>query len=154
LIKRAPPTWRWWLRHRDATLSGRQHLGRLSAVRRPNVLIEEASSFPLPALLRHMDVLVSIRSGAAVEAAMFGLKPIFLSEAARDIFPNLFEGGDADVVDDMAALEARLHEVPRGRKTRIAQPRLPEVLSRLESIAAEYSELCARGYTDPVDRRV
>lgn len=145
LIERAPSTWRWWLRHRGATLGGGDHVGRLSAMRRPNVLIEEATSFPLPALLRHMDALISIRSGAAIEAAMFGLRPIFLSPAARDVFPNLFETGTAEIIEDMTALEARLLDTPRRPKTRAAQPDLPDVLSRLESMAADYSALCTTG---------
>jgi hypothetical protein len=108
LIERAPPNWRWWLRHRQNTRGAERQLGRLFAIRRPNVLIEEASLLPLPALLRRVDAFISIRSGAAIEASMFGLRPIFLSAAASEMFPELFDARKADIIDNMKALEARL----------------------------------------------
>ena len=143
LIERAPSDWRWWLRRHPFAGSDKE-LGRLLTVRRPNVLIQEASSFPLPALLRHMDAFVSLRSGAAVEASMFGLKPIFLSPVARELFPNLFEAGGAEIIADITALEERLRNPLRRTKTRTSQPDLRGVLARLDSAAAEYSALCAR----------
>lgn len=143
LIERAPSNWRWWLRHRKNTRGAERQLGRLFALRRPNVLIEEASLLPLPALLRHMDAFVSIRSGAAIEASMFGLRPIFLSSAATEMFPELFDARKADIIDDMNALEAYLYAQPIRMKTRLAQPPLSDSLSRLESMVAEYSVLCA-----------
>jgi hypothetical protein len=143
-IERAPSDWRWWLRRHPYAPGSNKELGRLLTVQRPNVLIEEASSFPLPALLRHMDAFISIRSGAAVEASMFGLKPIFLAPVARELFPQLFETGRAEIIPDMTALEERLRNPPRQSKTPTLQPDLRGVLARLDSAAAEYSALCAR----------
>jgi len=143
LIERAPANWRWWLRHRENTRGAERQLGRLYAIRRPNVLIEEASLLPLPALLRHVDAFMSIRSGAAIEASMFGLRPIFFSHAATEIFPQLFDTRKADIIDNMGALEAHLHAQPIRTKTRLVQPSLSDSLSRLESMAADYSALCA-----------
>jgi hypothetical protein len=91
-----------------------------------------------------MDVFLSMRSGASSEAATFGLRPIFLSAVARELFPRLFESGKAEVIEDMAALEERLREMPREKKAHLGQPDLPGVLARLDVIAAEYSELCRR----------
>ncbi len=138
LIERCPPEWRWWLRRHPYAPDSNNALGRLMTLRRPNVVIDEASSLPLPALLRHMDAFLSIRSGASSEAAMFGLKPIFLSAVARELFPN------AEIIDDMAALEERLRTLPRTPKIRAAPPDLRAVLKRLQSAASEYSALCAR----------
>jgi hypothetical protein len=143
LIERAPPDWRWWLRRHPYAPTAEKELGRLLALRRPNVVIEEASSLPLPALLRHMDGFLSIRSGAASEASMFGLKPIFLSPVARELFPQLIETDKAEIIGDMSALEARLGSLPRAAKIRAAQPDLRAVLARLQSVAAEYAALCA-----------
>lgn len=142
LIERAPSDWRWWLRRHPYAPHSNEGLGRLMTIRRPNVLIDEASSLPLPALLRHMDAFVSIRSGAAGEASMFGLRPIFLSPIARDMFPQLFASGGAEVIENVTELEDRLGSLPRTTRTRAVQPELRTVLSQLDSIAAEYSELC------------
>jgi hypothetical protein len=144
LIERGPSEWRWWLRRHPYAPDADKELGRLMSVRRPNVLIDEASSLPLPALLRHMDAFVSMRSGASSEASMFGLRPVFLSAAARELFPRLFESGKAEIIEDMAALEERLWEMPHREKVHPSQPDLPGVLARLEAMAAEYSELCRR----------
>ena len=144
LIERTPPDWRWWLRRHPYAPNANKELGRLMTIDRPNVVIDEASSLPLPALLRHMDAFVSIRSGASREAFMFGLKPIFLSGVARELFPLLFESDKAEIIDDMTALEERLGGTARGQKIRVRQPDLRAVLARLESVAAEYAALCGR----------
>ena len=144
LIERAPQHWRWWLRRHPYAGQWNRGLGRLMTIRRPNVVIDEASSLPLPALLRHMDAFISIRSGAAVEASMFGLKPIFLSAVARNMFPSLLERGQAEIIDDVIALEDRLGKLHRAVKTRARQPDLGVTLAHLDSSAAEYAALCAR----------
>jgi hypothetical protein len=132
------------LRRHPYAPNANKELGRLMTIDRPNVVIDEASSLPLPALLRHMDAFVSIRSGASREAFMFGLKPIFLSGVARELFPLLFESDKAEIIDDMTALEERLGGTARGQKIRVRQPDLRAVLARLESVAAEYAALCGR----------
>ena len=78
---------------------------------------------------------------------MFGLRPIFLSAAASEMFPELFESSKADIIDNMNALEAYLHAQPMRTKTRLVQPSLGDTLSHLESMAAAYSVLC--GTRDP-----
>ena len=76
---------------------------------------------------------------------MFGLQPIFLSGVARDVFPQLFESDRAEIIEDMTELEERLGSLHRTMRTRAVQPELRTVLSQLDSIAAEYSKLCAGG---------
>jgi hypothetical protein len=138
LIERTPSSWRWWLRRHPTFDLGDRGFGRLLHVKRPNVLIEEASSLPLPALLRHSDVVLSLRSGAAVEASMFGLKSIFLTSEARAMFPHLLETGEAEIIEDMKVLEQRLGAAGRSAKPRLAQPPLAEMFARLKAMAAEY----------------
>jgi len=55
----------------------------LLSLRMPNVVLEQASLLPLPALLRHMSILLSLASGSAAEAAVFGVPAIFLLDDAR-----------------------------------------------------------------------
>ena len=142
LIETGPSRWRWWLRRHPFAAADDSTLARLLTIRRPNVLIDEASAFPLPALLRHMHVLVSLKSGAAVEAAMFGVKSIFFSRDALGIFPHLVETGKADVAEDIDALKERLENLERRSMPRNPQPRLPDVLSRLQVMAEDYATLC------------
>ena len=142
LIETRPPRWRWWLRRHPFAAADDSTLARLLAIRRPNVLIDEASAFPLPALLRHMHVVLSLKSGAAVEAAMFGVRSILLSHDALGLFPHLVETGKAEVAEDIDALKERLENLERRSVPRSPQPRLPDVLSRLQVMAEEYATLC------------
>jgi hypothetical protein len=109
----------------------------------PNVIVDRALSLPLPALLRHMSVLVSRFSGASAEAAAFGVPAIFLSEEARGQYNGLIEQGLATVINirELNAEIARLPAVPV-RPEPVRQPVLDETLIHLEEIAREYSQLC------------
>ena len=141
-IETGPSHWRWWLRRHPSTAHlGDRGVGRLPSLRRPNVVIDLPSAVPLPALLRHMDAIVSATSGAAVEACMFGVKPFFLAPEAREFHPHLIETGEAEIISQMSALEQRLIEMQPSRQSRVAQPELSEVLARLSSMAADYLEL-------------
>jgi len=145
LVERSPENWRWWLRrHPAAHRDGNEDAERLLSIRRPNVIVGEASSFPLPALLRHMDIVLSLYSGAAFEASLFGLQSIFLTAGARELFPRLIKSGKAEVIDDMASLEFRLASVRSRTKTPLMQPQIGEVLAQLKQMSIEYAELCRR----------
>jgi hypothetical protein len=142
LIEAGPPGWRWWIRKHPSTLHlGNLAVGRLLAIDRPNVLVDLPSSLPLPALLRHMDVVVTATSGSAVEASMFGVKTLFLSQDARNFHPRLIEAGDAEIVTDMNGLAQRLRDQPRNPAKGIVQPDLSGTLSRLRKMADEYRNL-------------
>jgi len=143
LVEAAPSQWRWWLRrHPRKPTRGDGGVAPLLAIRRPNVLIDEPSRRPLPALLRHMHVLLSLTSGSSVEASMFGVKPIFLTSDALASFPHLLETGKAEIIENMHAIEMRLRNITREPKTRSPPPKISDVFSRLRSMAAEYSSLC------------
>ena len=143
-IEGAPVDWRWWIRrHPSSTFSQDGEYERLLALRRTNVVIEEASELPLPALLRHMSALVSLASGAAAEAAVFGVPALFLDEEARGSFPGLIERGHAKVID-VPDVIARIAELP-ARPTRTAvrlPPPIDQTLLRLEKMAHDYGRLC------------
>jgi hypothetical protein len=144
-IEASPDSWRWWIRRHPASHPGQDvESARLLAMRRPNVLTEEASNLPLPALLRHMSALVSLASGAAMEASMFGTPAFFLSDAARQTFADLTERGLASVIDvrtvnDAVARLARSPSLPRPSD----QPQVDEVLLELERRAQAYRLACS-----------
>jgi hypothetical protein len=143
-IEAAPSQWRWWIRRHPASApyQDEEYLHLLS-LRMPNVMVNQASSTPLPALLRHMSVLLSLASGASAEAAAFGVPAFFLSDEARGPFAGLIERGLASVIDVQTLnIEiARLPAVP-ARPAPIRRPALGETLLNLEEIARDYSELC------------
>lgn len=145
-IEASPAGWRWWIRrHPAASPLQDEEYRSLLALRRPNVLVEPASSLPLPALLRRMSVLISLASGSAAEAAAFGVPAIFLSEEARGPFARLIEKGLAAVMD-VTAVTSAIARTPQARlrPATARAPHIDETVAYLESIAADYARLCAR----------
>ena len=146
-IESGPANWRWWIRRHPASAAYQdaEYL-RLVSLRRPNVMIEESSSLPLPVLLRHMSVVVSRFSGSSVEGAAFGVPALFVSEEARGQFSDLIDRGCAAVVDiqHLGTSIARLPARPV-RPVAASQPNLEETLRQLESLAGDYSRLCLNG---------
>jgi hypothetical protein len=142
-IESAPSTWRWWIRRHPASSAYQDvEFKRLVSLRQPNVVVDESSSLPLPALLRQMSVVVSRFSGASAEAAVLGVPSIFLSEEARGQFSELIDRGVAEVVEieslnaTIAAMPAKIH--------RPAPPPVPELgqtLDRIQEMARDYSSL-------------
>jgi len=141
-IDASPPTWRWWIRRHPASHPNQDaEFGRLLSLRLPNVAIDDAASVPLPALLRHVSAVVSLASGAASEAAMFGVPALFLSDEAVAMFPCLFSSGRASVIDARDA-NAQIASLSRNQASMDRQPDIGATLARLEEIARNYSALC------------
>jgi hypothetical protein len=142
-IEAAPSQWRWWIRRHPASHPDQDaQFGRLLSLRRPNVAIDQASSLPLPILLRHMDAVVSLSSGAGMEAAIFGVPALFLSDEARAMFPALLATGSGAVID-AADVNARIRLLSASR-ARLPQtaPDIGTTLLRLEELAERYAQLC------------
>jgi hypothetical protein len=150
-IRAAPSAWRWWIRrHPSARAYQDAEYTDLVSIRMPNVMVDQALSLPLPALLRHMSVLVSRYSGASAEAAAFGVPALFLSEEARGQFSDLIDRGLADIVD-IKTLNAKIARMPRVpvRPASVPPPDLDETLLRLEGMAGDYLQLCRSGGRSP-----
>jgi hypothetical protein len=151
-IQAAPATWRWWIRRHPASspFQDAEHHDLL-AIQRPNVVVEAASEFPLPALLRRMSVLVSLASGAAAEAAAFGVPALFLDQEALGAFQGLIARGQAELVD-VADVASRIADL-RARPVRAAwnpPPPIEDTLRRLDAMAAPYRR---RQQSEPLDAR-
>ncbi|WP_044562752.1 hypothetical protein [Azospirillum sp. B4] len=144
-IEAAPPGWHWWIRrHPAASAADDRRYARLLALRGPAVRIEPASSLPLPALLRHMDAVVSLASGVAAEAVPFGVPALFLSADAAGPFGYLAAAGHARVVTDLDMLVPTLAALPRPvRPPATEMPDLAASLRRVGVLAAGYRTLCA-----------
>jgi hypothetical protein len=142
-IEAAPPSWRWWIRrHPSSTPAQDAAYGRLLALRGDNVVFDAASAFPLPMLVRRMDALVSLASGAAGEAAAFGVPAFFLSPEAKGPFGALIARGGATLTETRVLAEAIDRLPRRGVRIAPAMPPITETLARIDRIAADYAALC------------
>ncbi|MBB6254194.1 hypothetical protein [Nitrospirillum iridis] len=143
-IATAPPGWRWWIRRHSAAgpQDDRRH-ARLLSLRGPNIRVAPAAALSLPALLRHMDAVVSLASGVAAEAVPFGVPALFLSADAAGSFGYLAEAGHARVVTNPGDLIPALTALPRVRRRARDLPDLAAGLRRLDGLAADYRALCA-----------
>jgi hypothetical protein len=137
-IEASPPSWRWWIRRHPASRPDQdREFGRLINLCLPNVRIAEASAMPLPALLRRMSAVLSLASGTAMEAALFGVPAFFLSEEARGPFGAFIESGAACVIDP-GEVRARIAGLQTPPVRRFLPPDLEGTLTRLEELADEY----------------
>ena len=142
VIVSAPATWRWRLRRHPAMRPGQDTIfGRLLSLGLENVVIDAAS--PLPFLLRRADVLVSLVSGAAVEASWFGVPALFLSLEAMGPFGALIASGTAHVVP-VAELAAEIAALPKrpSNPRRKPSPPLEGTLLQLDALARDYRRQC------------
>ncbi len=142
-IESAPANWRWWIRrHPSASPFQDLEYQSLLGLRRPNVVVDEASELPLPALLRRMSVLVSLASGAAAEAAAFGVPALFLDQEALGVFPDIVARGQAELVT-VAGVARRIADLPSRPKRGLAPapPPIEQTLRRLDQMADDYGRL-------------
>jgi hypothetical protein len=143
-IAKGPVNWRWWIRRHPSSSAGQdEEYWPLLGLDRSNVLVDEAAALPLPALLRHMDALVSLASGAAVEAAAFGVPSFFLSDEARVNFPSSIARGIARIIDPENLFTSISNVTSRqAERNRLQIPSVDDTLRALEETAAQYTRLC------------
>ena len=145
-IHAAPPGWRWWIRrHPSSTPAQDREYSTLLAFRQPNVVIDEAADLPLPALLRRVTVLVSLMSGAAGEAAAFGVPALFLDPEAAGPFSGLIARGHAKIIDLGDLVTEIDHTSVAARPKSMPAPPVDDTLLRLSSIADSYASLARTG---------
>ncbi len=148
LIRAAPLSWRWWIRRHPSARSFQDDEYRsLVSLESPNVIVDAALRLPLPALLRHMSVVVSRYSGAAAEAEAFGVPAMFLSTEASGPFGAVIARGAAKIVE-VEALANAIAALPV-RPDRPPPPPVPAIdgtLSRLMQMSASYRELCEQSH--------
>jgi hypothetical protein len=134
-IERAPKNWRWWVRRHPASTPDQdaEHQALLS-IEAPNVVVDAATAAPLPALLARMHAMVSVASGAAAEAAAWGVPSFFLSEQARSPFAQLIEEGAARVV----SVKHLVGEIERSsvERSHLLLNKAPPLAATLESLSA------------------
>ena len=142
-IRHSPSTWRWWIRRHPASNAEQdREYADLLAIHRAGVVIGEAAQAPLPALLGHMHAQVSLASGSAAEAAMFGVPAFFLDSEARDTFPALLSTGKAILLDVSSLVPAIALSSKNPSGTAVRTPPLDATLYEVQELARDYAELC------------
>ncbi|HEX4375651.1 MAG TPA: hypothetical protein VHZ99_00705 [Steroidobacteraceae bacterium] len=155
LIRASPPDWRWWIRRHPSARSFQDEEYRsLIELVLPNVIVDDALTLPLPALLRHMSVVVSRYSGAAAEAENFGVPALFLSTEAYGPFAALMARGAARVVE-LEALTEAIGSLPARpvRRSSMPAPAIDGTLSRLMEMSASYPAMCRQWHQDTLASR-
>ena len=151
-IQAGPAGWRWWIRRHPASTSEQDRAyGKLLSLDQSNVVTGDAAQIPLPALLGHMDALVSLASGSAAEAAMFGVPAFFLDAEAQETFPDLIARGEGDVVE-FATLISAVADMAR-RRSHGPPPvaSIDHTLREIDRLAKDYTRLCAEAADEKVD---
>ncbi|HLP10792.1 MAG TPA: hypothetical protein VK177_02610 [Flavobacteriales bacterium] len=99
-INSSPKNWIWWIRlHPRQMETVEQVKMLLNTSINKNVIIEEATSLPLPALLRNMHVNITKWSSVVLEASTMGIPSIVLHQNGVDIYSSLFNQGKVVLVD-------------------------------------------------------
>jgi hypothetical protein len=95
-IRRTQDRWRWWLRQHPTVANGSRRLDAwLQRAGIANVVLDEATRFPLQALLPHMDVHVTHSSAAVMEAEGIGVPSVITSEYGEELFTRQLASGMA-----------------------------------------------------------
>lgn len=93
-VEASPPSWRWWVRrHPVMDEEERRRVARLFGPLAGRAEVEQSSELPLPALLRHVDVHVTINSSAVLEAQAFGVPSVVLDPDAHELYPEQAASG-------------------------------------------------------------
>jgi hypothetical protein len=95
-IQNSPENWKWWIRfHPQYPEAQSKILTKLAKYNFKNVITEQVTEYPLPLLLKNMDLHVTEFSSAVLEAKMLGVPSILLSETGADLFKKEITSGIA-----------------------------------------------------------
>jgi hypothetical protein len=91
-IKESPPDWQWLLRLHPSHMKDYKKIKLLCQnVDHQNINIKEASTLPLYALLKTIDIHITWWSTIALECIPFGIRTIILHKNGRDAFSYYLE---------------------------------------------------------------
>jgi hypothetical protein len=118
-VRALGPDWAVWLRLHPAN----QHIMRPRAEQKLAALgmaapsVERVSNLPLHALLRSLDVHVTVAwSSVIVEAASFGVRSVASTSEAAEMFAGAVDSGDLVIATDAAAVTAAVRRQADARR--------------------------------------
>lgn len=96
VIQSSPENWKWWFRfHPQYPEAQGKVLAKLAKYNFKNVITESVTEYPLPLLLKNVDLHVTEFSSTVLEAEMMGVPSILLSETGVGLFNKQVESGIA-----------------------------------------------------------
>lgn len=103
-IAAAGDAWTWWLRLHPLMRRRASEIERLIATRglQRQVRLDDASTWALPALLRHADVHLTHSSSTVLEAAASGVASVVAGTDAALHYAELVQAGTAVAITDLA----------------------------------------------------
>lgn len=101
VIQNSPENWKWWFRfHPQYPDAQGKVLSKLAKYNFKNVITDNVTEYPLPLLLKNMDLHVTEFSSTVLEAEMLGVPSIILTETGADLFNKQIASGIAKYVSD------------------------------------------------------
>ncbi len=128
---------RWWIRNHPTTVFGNktEGLDKILSLKSNQVEIQESSRLPLGALLRNMDLHITVRSSTCLEAKFFGLKTLFISDLVQSEHPQFLKNGDGIIiVDKQSIIQYIKNFIPDKKRLDLAEP-IRSVENLLEKIS-------------------
>ena len=100
VIRRSPSNWKWWIRLHPSQLDLIDKVKNFVGETRCQVDIDLATSLPLYALLRMVNIHFTGWSSTMIEAEQMGVKSIFMDPKGMDFCPNVYQRGNSFLGDN------------------------------------------------------
>lgn len=103
--------WQWWVRLHPVDVGKRSYVRRLLEESKvPNFTLEPSTDLPLYALLRRMDVHVTHSSSTVLEAEMFSVPSVLVSQYGVERYPDQIRSGWAVSASSSTQILAAVQE--------------------------------------------
>lgn len=108
-IRHSPPNWKWWIRLHQGMQAEIGRITKLfSTCDLSKIDINNATTMPLPALLNHMNVHITVNSSVVIEASEFAVPSIILSQNGELMYSDYISSGHAKYIDNKKDLDAAI----------------------------------------------
>jgi hypothetical protein len=110
--------WNWWLRvHPQYSETKKPLIEKFEYLKCTNVLIEEASNYPLTELLKFMDLHITEFSSSVIEAKSLGVNSVVINDKGKNLYSEFIEQGDVRFADNVADLQIAIESLTSNKAT-------------------------------------
>lgn len=135
-IMDSPSSWVWWVRLHPTMMAEREKIRQLlQQLERTSIELDLPTDLPLPALLIHADVHVTINSSVIIEAELFGIHSVATGSRVIDLFPAQIDSGfvvcadsSSDLINSVVLQASRKKDYTEHKKS---HPSIKTVVSNL-----------------------
>jgi len=148
IIEQSPESWQWWVRLHPLQLGDPGGIREVKELQknRGNVVFNEATTTPLPAILARADVHVTYTSSVVIEAEWHGVKSVMLNELSTSYYGDVISRGNAiylcSGIEDMIKSIGSFNRID-GHTSQLGggTSSLPDILNReIKQMDTEISE--------------